>query len=108
MPVSKYTVVSYDKTDVGPIYLEDVGPRPQLGRGVMGQIGQDIVINPGDIIPLVNTGAVMLSKEKGTLKAFEASLTLDEVDTIVGYTGIGTRAALVGRKTDPAETIGDF
>jgi hypothetical protein len=108
MAVSKYTVLSYSGTNYGALYLEDIGVRPQLGKGVMGKIGQDIVINPGDIIAVVTTGDVLLSREKGTLKKYSDAVIATDVDSLAGITGLPTRAALTGRKTDPAVTVGDF
>ena len=61
MAISKYTIVSYDGIDLGAVYLEDIGKRSQLGGGEQFEIGQDIVINSGDSIALVNSGDVLLS-----------------------------------------------
>lgn len=105
---SKYTVIRYDGVNYGALYLEDVGVRPQLGRGVMGTIGQDIVVNPGDCIALVNSGNVLLSREKGILKKFEDAFVFEETDTLAGVTGLGIRSGTVGTKTDPSNTVGDF
>jgi hypothetical protein len=128
MAMSKYIKVTHNgdtsTTDVGALYLQDIGVRPQLGRGIMGKIGQDIVINPGDAIYLVNTGDVALSCAKGELFTFSnnggstgvgasgtfiapvATLTIEETDTI----GEDIRSALTGPnvKVEPVSTTGDF
>lgn len=117
MPLSKYTLIQYNGTDVGALYLEDIQQRSQLGAGRQRIIGQDIVINSGDVIGVVNTGEVLMSEEKGILKRFStendhgvaeaveaaggevfydvngnptglaAPLTLTGVDSIEGLTG---------------------
>lgn len=63
-----YIKVEYSGPNVGPIYLADIGVRYSLQGGLYNKIGQDQVINKGDIIYLVQTGEVMLSIEKGALK----------------------------------------
>lgn len=107
MAINKYTVVDYTGTNVGPLYLEDVQPRAQLGRAVQGQIGQDLVINPGDKVALVNTGAVLMSQEKGTIKLFSTDNT-EQLAGIVSSMGgtvyrnsglTGVDAALNGTPT---------
>lgn len=108
MAVSKYTVLRYDGVNYGALYLEDIGVRPQLGRGVMGQIGQDIIVNPGDCVALVNTGSVLMSIEKGILSKFSDAFVFEAHDSLAGVTGLNTRAALKGGKADPAVTVGDF
>ena len=61
MALQKYTLISYTGTNVGKIYLDEVGKRIQLGGGDQFIRGQDIVIRPGDTIALVNSGNVLTS-----------------------------------------------
>jgi len=60
--------IKYDKTDVGPIYLRDIGARNQLGggRGIY-ILGQDQYINAGADTTLALTGDVLLSSTKGVI-----------------------------------------
>lgn len=137
MALSKYSLITYRGVDVGKLYLEDVQQRPQLGAGAQRIIGQDIVINYGDEIALVNTGAVLMSEEKGILKRFTtandaevakmvedaggtvyygadgnptglaAPIAITAIDDLAGATGL-SRTGTVGTKVDPSNTIGDF
>lgn len=97
MALSKYTLVSYNGTDIGKVYLEDLGKRKQLGGGDQYIKGQDIVIRKGDTIALVNTSGVLTSQEFGQLKTFStansekiAAIVADYGTTIYrnsGFTG---------------------
>lgn len=116
MAIMKYAQVVYSADrDVGSIYLEDVQQRSQLGAGLQKLIGQDIIINPGDTINLVNTGAVLMSKESGTLGYFTtganfpqfsnvAPVAITESDSKIAEVRTGIPTA----KTDPTITVGDF
>lgn len=88
MALEKYTLVSYNGTDVGAVYLEDCGKRKQLGGGDQFIKGQDIVINKGDTIALVNSGAVLTSQELGIIKTWSTanSEKVAEVVTSMGGT----------------------
>jgi len=116
MSISKYTIVSYDGIDLGAVYLEDIGKRSQLGGGEQFEIGQDIVINSGDSIALVNSGDVLLSLEKGTLNEYgptgmggQGGFSFSDTDDLSGITGL-YRSGVTGpdKKADPENTIGDF
>jgi hypothetical protein len=63
------TVVHYDGTNRGPIYLKDIGMRNGLGggRGVYTK-GQDRYVDFGADATFLNTGEVMLSNTSGVLK----------------------------------------
>jgi len=66
------TVVKYDGTNYGSIYLKDVGQRNQLGGGKgIFVYGQDRYISYGQDATLVDSGDVLLSKDRGTIKKFE-------------------------------------
>lgn len=66
------TVVQYDGTDVGKIYLRDVGQRNQLGGGKgIYTIGQDRYIDYGGDATFLSTSDVMLSATSGVIKRFE-------------------------------------
>ena len=66
------TVVKYDGTNYGSIYLKDVGQRNQLGGGKgIFVYGQDRYISYGQDATLVDSGDVLLSKDSGTIKKFE-------------------------------------
>lgn len=73
MALENYTLVAYSGTDVGAIYLEDIGKRKQLGGGDQAVKGQDIVINAGDKIALVNAGGVVISSQLGILKTWSTA-----------------------------------
>jgi len=117
MAITNYTLIQYDGIDLGTVYLEDVGKRSQLGGGIQHKLGQDIVLNPGDVIGLVNTGDVLLSKENGVLAEFgptgaggQGGINYTELDSITGLTGTQaiTRSGIPTTKTDPTSTLGDF
>lgn len=66
------TVVKYDGTDYGSVYLRDVGQRNQLGGGNgIFEYGQDRYISSGQDATLVDTGQVLMSKDQGVIKKFE-------------------------------------
>ena len=71
------TVIQYDGTDVGPIYLKDVGQRNQLGGGKgIYTLGQDQYIDYGSDATLVSTSDVMLSVTSGVIKTYSDSGSL--------------------------------
>lgn len=66
------TVVKYDGTDVGRIYLKDCGQRNQLGGGKgVYTLGQDQYISHGNDATLTSTSDVMLSATSGVIKSRE-------------------------------------
>lgn len=66
------TVIHYNGTDVGPIYLKDIGQRNQLGGGKgIYCIGQDQYIDYGSDATLVSTSDVMLSTTSGVIKHWD-------------------------------------
>lgn len=68
------TIIQYDKTDVGPIYLKDVGQRNQLGGGKgIYTLGQDQYIDYGGDATLLSTSEVMLSATSGVIKAHDGT-----------------------------------
>jgi len=69
--VDSTTVVKYDGTDYGRIYLGDIGQRNQLGCGKgLYVLGQDRYINHGQDATFVKTGDVLLSANQGRIKKF--------------------------------------
>lgn len=71
--VNQTLVVHYDHTDVGRIYLGDVGQRHQLGGGKgLYTHGQDRYISHGQDATFVTTGDVLLSllAQGGKIKHF--------------------------------------
>ena len=65
------TVVKYDTTNLGRIYLRDVGGRNQMGNGNGIFItGQDRYISYGQDATLLNTSPVILSADRGVIKTF--------------------------------------
>jgi len=77
MAVQKVEIVHTGATDVGQLYLADIGRRNSLGGGVsIYGYGQDQYINSGDIIELVATSQVLLSIDRGMLKTFSDDGTL--------------------------------
>lgn len=68
--VDSTTVVKYDGTDYGRVYLGDVGQRNQLGggRGLYTH-GQDRYISHGQDATFVKTSDVLLSANQGRIKA---------------------------------------
>ena len=64
------TVVHYDGTNLGPIYLKDIGQRNQLGGGKnIYTLGQDQYIDWLSDTTFQSTSDVMLSVTKGVLKS---------------------------------------
>ena len=63
------TILHYDQTNIGPIYLGDVGQRNQLGtgRGIYS-LGQDRYIHYGQDATFITTGEVMMSYDRGRIK----------------------------------------
>jgi hypothetical protein len=132
MPVEQYTLVSYTGTDIGGIYLSDIGRSRQLGGAVQGEIGQDIYINKGETICLTTTGDVLLSSAEngsGVLKRYSTDNEPALLDLLVksgtlpqGTTGFAAPLDLIpsasvtgvvrfgttGIKADPENTVGDF
>ena len=108
MAMENFTLVSYSGTNVGAIYLEDIGKRKQLGGGDQFVKGQDIIVNKGDFIALVNAGGVPISAQLGVLKTFStansekiASIVASKGGTVYrnsGFTGtqIGLNGGLTG------------
>lgn len=73
------TIIQYDGTNVGPIYLKDVGQRNQLGGGKgIYTLGQDQYIAYGSDATLLSTSDVMLSATSGVINTYEdaGSLTV--------------------------------
>lgn len=77
MAVQKVEITHTGATDVGQLYLADIGRRNSLGGGVsIYGYGQDQYINPGETIELVATSQVLLSIDRGMLKTFADDGTL--------------------------------
>jgi hypothetical protein len=74
MAASKMIRVTYNGTDIGPIYIGDAGRRPGLGGGesVYG-IGQDRYIRKGEARNFVFTGDVALSYDRGIIKHYSTA-----------------------------------
>jgi len=65
-------VVTYDGTDVGRIYLRDIGQRNGLGGGgSIYQLGQDQYLSYGQDATLIETSDVLLSADRGVIKTFD-------------------------------------
>ena len=63
------TAVKYDGTDVGPLYLKDIGQRNGLGGGKGIYVrGQDRYIGHLSDTTFISTSDVMLSVTSGVLK----------------------------------------
>jgi hypothetical protein len=63
------TVVNYNGTDRGPVYLKDIGQRNGLGGGKSIYVkGQDRYISKGQTATLISTSDVMLSNTSGVIK----------------------------------------
>jgi len=59
--------------NVGKLYLGDVGRRNSLGGGAsIYEYGQDCYLTPGQTKDLVATSQVLLSVDRGMLKAFSS------------------------------------
>jgi len=64
-------VVKYDQTDIGRVYLGDVGMRNQLGGGRgLYVLGQDRYISHGQDATFVKTGDVLLSAFEGRIRKY--------------------------------------
>ena len=121
MPVTGFygtTIINYDGTDVGPIYLRDIAQRNQLGggRGIYYN-GQDRYIAYGADATFLSTSDVMLSVKQGVIKSYVDSSSLratiiggvaDQGDTgvqgvtgpsggVTGSTGIQGRTGIQGQ-----------
>lgn len=74
MALELYTKVVYSGTNIGPIYIGDVGRRAGLGGGVsIYQQGQDKYIHNGETRRFLNSGEVQLSVDSGTLGHFSTN-----------------------------------
>lgn len=68
------TVVNYDGTNRGPIYLKDIGQRCGLGGGKGIYVkGQDRYLAYGADATFVSTSDVMLSATSGVIKSMETA-----------------------------------
>ena len=77
MAVQKVAIHHTGSTNVGKLYLSDVGRRNSLGGGVsVYNYGQDQYISPGQTLELVATSQVLLSIDRGMLKTFSKDGTL--------------------------------
>jgi hypothetical protein len=81
------TIIHYDGTNVGAVYLKDIGQRNQLGggRGIYVK-GQDCYVDYGTDTTFISTSDVMLSATSGVIKAMvdASSFRLQIVDTTAG------------------------
>ena len=77
------TVIKYDGTNRGPIYLKDIGQRAGLGggRGIYVK-GQDQYIDPGTDATLLSTSDVMLSYTSGVIHAMMDASSFNTVTII--------------------------
>ena len=79
------TIVKYDRTDVGPIYLRDIGQRNQLGGGKgIYTLGQDRYLAYGHDTTLISTSDVMLSATSGVIRHYIDSSSLTVTMTADG------------------------
>jgi hypothetical protein len=71
-----HTVVHYDGTDYGRIYLGDIGRRRQLGGAKEGinTLGQDRYIRKGQDATFIQTGEIMMSAADSTVSGSDSSL----------------------------------
>jgi len=68
------TSVKYDGTNVGTVYLRDIGQRNQLGGGKgIYTLGQDCYIGYGADKTFVSTSDVMLIATSGVIKGMETA-----------------------------------
>ena len=68
------TIVKYDGSNLGDIYLRDIGQRNQLGGGKgIYTLGQDRYMSYGGDATFVSTSDVMLSATNGVIKAMETA-----------------------------------
>jgi hypothetical protein len=71
-----HTVVHYDGTDFGRIYLGDVGRRRQLGGAVVEGVvalGQDRYIHKGQDATFVQTGQILMSAADTTVSGTDST-----------------------------------
>ena len=73
MALDNFTLVTYSGTDIGAIYIEDIGKRKQLGGGDQFIKGQDVVMRKGDTVALANGSGVVISAQLGTLKTWSTA-----------------------------------
>lgn len=80
-----YVKVAYTGTDIGQLYLGDIGRRTASNVAAPRR-GQDQYINPGETIFLVATSDVLLSMDRGSLKKFAdaGSLVVTTQANLVG------------------------
>ena len=65
------TVVKYDGTNYGRVYLGDAGQRNQLGTGKgIYSYGQDRYISRGQDATFLNTSDVIMSTNRGRIKRY--------------------------------------
>ena len=71
-----HTVIHYDGTDYGRIYLGDVGRRRQLGGAKEGinTLGQDRYIHKGQDATFIQTGEVLMSAADTTTSGADSTL----------------------------------
>lgn len=66
------TVVVYDGTNLGKIYLRDIGGRNQLGNGQgIFSYGQDQYLSYGQDATFQNTSDVIMSVNQGVIKTYD-------------------------------------
>jgi hypothetical protein len=77
------TIIKYDGTNRGPIYLKDIGQRSGLGggRGIYVK-GQDQYMDPGTDATFLSTSDVMLSYTSGVIRSMMDASSFNTV-TIV-------------------------
>jgi len=69
--VTTPTIVHYDGSDFGRVYLGDVGQRNQLGTGKgIYSYGQDQYLSHGQDATLVTTSDVLMSADRGRIGHF--------------------------------------
>lgn len=87
MAMAKTTVVVYDATNYGKVYLGDVGQRNQLGtgRGIYSRHGQDQYLHhvaDGTAYhhdaTLINTGDVLLNTDRGRIAKMNKDSTANQ------------------------------
>ena len=91
---SQLMTIVYDGMDKGPIYLEDVGQRPQMGKGEQGVPGQDLYMHHGDRVSLKLTDRVQKSCTSGVIKMNTGSLSFSHPYG----SPVDIRKALIGGK----------
>jgi hypothetical protein len=77
------TIIHYDGTDRGPIYLKDIGQRNGLGGGKSIYVrGQDQYIDYGSDTTLISTSDVMLSYTSGVIYKARTDMSSISVDIV--------------------------